>query len=403
MGKGGLNRVLLTPQDATSNPDIFVLPRDDFRATHIRTFLYESSPKNLRVAVSQRFLHDAAIARVQDDQSVLIEVPSFERQHIPNPPPVALVVAMQRPKVIGRVLESAAALGVSVICIVAADKVEKSYWDCKLLRPNFADSSRTASSVSKHDDDDGECDSDHDANVDQPSESNLKMDITLPKNRTNSEKDAYNGSLTPLVEPSFTPKDNKSCSSSGTSVLPGRPRGARNHPHLNAREQFHEHTRRVDGLPAVRRRLELALQQASTDAHVPAVILERRGLSALLKADHQIWEYVPWNSTCVVTHPYPHNGVPLLSVTSVISTAVSNAAVLAIGPEGGWTPSELDVLVAAGFAIAGLGERVLRSETAVVVSLGLVHEGLRLREVRTEEVRKTEQGDTLKRNGSRNE
>lgn len=403
MGKGGLNRVLLTSEDATSNPDIFILPRDDFRAIHIRTFLYESSPKILRVAVSQRFLHDAAIARVQDDQSVLIEVPSSERQHMLHPPPVALVVAMQRPKVIGRVLEAAAALGVSVICIVAADKVEKSYWDCKLLRPNFVDSPRIAASVSKHGDDDGDCDSDHGANVGQPSESDLKPTIILPKKRIEPGEDIDNGSPTALVESSSTSRDHKSCSSSGSSVLPGRPRGARNHPHLNAREQFGEHTRRVDGLPAVRRRLELALQQASTDAHVPAVILERRGLSALLKANHQIWEYVPWNSTCVATHPYPHNGVPLLAISSVVSTAVSDAAILAIGPEGGWTPSELDVLVAAGFAIAGLGERVLRSETAVVVSLGLVHEGLRLREARSEEVRKSEQCDTAERNRPRSE
>jgi 16S rRNA (uracil1498-N3)-methyltransferase len=43
------------------------------------------------------------------------------------------------------------------------------------------------------------------------------------------------------------------------------------------------------------------------------------------------------------------------------------AGALLIGPEGGWTAAERAALAAAGWAAAGLGERILRIETAAVV------------------------------------
>lgn len=46
--------------------------------------------------------------------------------------------------------------------------------------------------------------------------------------------------------------------------------------------------------------------------------------------------------------------------------------VLAIGPERGWGPRDRDALRAAGFALAHLGPRVLRSETAVVAALAIL-------------------------------
>jgi RsmE family RNA methyltransferase len=45
--------------------------------------------------------------------------------------------------------------------------------------------------------------------------------------------------------------------------------------------------------------------------------------------------------------------------------------VLAIGPEGGWEPFEVELFASAGFQPAGLGDRILRSDTACVLSVGL--------------------------------
>ena len=50
---------------------------------------------------------------------------------------------------------------------------------------------------------------------------------------------------------------------------------------------------------------------------------------------------------------------------------------LAIGPEGGWTPFELELLAAHGFSPVSWGPRALRTDTACAVLLGLVHAALR--------------------------
>lgn len=46
---------------------------------------------------------------------------------------------------------------------------------------------------------------------------------------------------------------------------------------------------------------------------------------------------------------------------------------LAIGPEGGWTEEEFAAARSAGFAQAGLGKLILRTETAVVAGLAAVN------------------------------
>ncbi|HEY6000224.1 MAG TPA: RsmE family RNA methyltransferase [bacterium] len=50
---------------------------------------------------------------------------------------------------------------------------------------------------------------------------------------------------------------------------------------------------------------------------------------------------------------------------------------LAVGPEGGWVPFELDLLQRHGFAVVGMGPRALRTDTACLVLLGLIAEHLR--------------------------
>ena len=42
-----------------------------------------------------------------------------------------------------------------------------------------------------------------------------------------------------------------------------------------------------------------------------------------------------------------------------------------VGPEGGWSPAEVDLLTAAGCSLATLGSRVLRTETAGLVGAAL--------------------------------
>ncbi len=51
----------------------------------------------------------------------------------------------------------------------------------------------------------------------------------------------------------------------------------------------------------------------------------------------------------------------------------AKTAVLAIGPEGGWTDAELAAARAARFEDASLGKLILRTETAVVASLAVLN------------------------------
>lgn len=55
----------------------------------------------------------------------------------------------------------------------------------------------------------------------------------------------------------------------------------------------------------------------------------------------------------------------------------TNEAVLAIGPEGGWTDEELGWFREAGWTAASLGNTILRAETAAVVGAAMALEMLR--------------------------
>jgi len=63
------------------------------------------------------------------------------------------------------------------------------------------------------------------------------------------------------------------------------------------------------------------------------------------------------------------NGVPMAGRDT---SARPSPVVIAVGPEGGFEPDELDALHAAGFVSVGLGKTVLRFETAAVVAAGIV-------------------------------
>ncbi|MBN1411139.1 MAG: 16S rRNA (uracil(1498)-N(3))-methyltransferase [Spirochaetales bacterium] len=59
---------------------------------------------------------------------------------------------------------------------------------------------------------------------------------------------------------------------------------------------------------------------------------------------------------------------PLLSDIPVISLPVT----LAVGSERGWTRAEREVFLSSGFKTARLGQRILRTETAVLCGLSIV-------------------------------
>jgi RsmE family RNA methyltransferase len=64
------------------------------------------------------------------------------------------------------------------------------------------------------------------------------------------------------------------------------------------------------------------------------------------------------------------------SAGSLVRKTAEERVLLAIGPEGGWNDFETALLRAHGFLSAGMGPRTLRSDTACVSLLALLHEAL---------------------------
>jgi RsmE family RNA methyltransferase len=102
---------------------------------------------------------------------------------------------------------------------------------------------------------------------------------------------------------------------------------------------------------ALREQLILGLEQAR-DTALPEVIIEKRFKPFV---EDQL-PGIAAGSLGLVGHPGDFPACP---------RAVEQAVTLAIGPEGGWIPYEVDKLREAGLQPVQLGERILRVETAV--------------------------------------
>lgn len=69
------------------------------------------------------------------------------------------------------------------------------------------------------------------------------------------------------------------------------------------------------------------------------------------------------DSVRIVAHPY-------VDVSQgALESAPSGRLLLAIGPEGGWTPGEVELLETKGFSRYSLGKRILRTDTATIALL----------------------------------
>lgn len=106
---------------------------------------------------------------------------------------------------------------------------------------------------------------------------------------------------------------------------------------------------------AIREQLILGLEQAR-DSVLPEIVIEKRfkpfvedRLPALVEG-----------TLGLVGHPGDFPACP---------RAVEQPVTLAIGPEGGWIPYEVDLLHASGLNPVQLGARILRVETAVTALL----------------------------------
>ncbi|MCL9798547.1 16S rRNA (uracil(1498)-N(3))-methyltransferase [Pseudomonas sp. rhizo66] len=211
----------------------------DRRLTHMQEVHRSEVGDSLRVGRINGLMGTAELLRLEAGEAEL-------RVSLDQPPPVklplTLVLALPRPKMLRRVFQTVATMGVSKVILVNSYRVEKSFWQ------------------------------------------------------------------TPFLEPD-----------------------------------------------AIRENLILGLEQAR-DTVLPQIIIEKRFKPFVEDRLPAITD----GTLGLVGHPGNYPPCP---------RALSEPVTLAIGPEGGWIPYEIDLLAKSGLQPVQLGERILRVETAVTALL----------------------------------
>jgi RsmE family RNA methyltransferase len=104
------------------------------RAEHIRSVLKSTPGKELRIGLLNGPLGRGVVERIHGGEVVL--KCEFDGK-TPSRPAVDLLLALPRPKVMKRLWAQLAALGVGRIILTNAEKVERCYFDCHVLEPDF--------------------------------------------------------------------------------------------------------------------------------------------------------------------------------------------------------------------------------------------------------------------------
>jgi 16S rRNA (uracil1498-N3)-methyltransferase len=235
-----VNLLLLLEEDFLPDGIVRLTGR---RAAHARIVLRIKEGERLRVGKLNGPVGEGRVLRVSSDE-LRLQVSLTDQA--PKRPGVDLLLAMPRPKALKRVLSGAASLGVDRIVLLNAARVEKSYFDSKVIDEGFM--------------------------------RNL------------------------LIE---------------------------------------------------------GLEQAR-DTQLPTVFIRNR-----LKpfVEDELDGFLGPEPSRVLAHP-------ITAARAVPSIAPRRRTAVAIGPEGGWTPFEIDLLTARGFEVASFGVRSLRVEVFVPFVLG---------------------------------
>jgi RsmE family RNA methyltransferase len=111
------------------------------------------------------------------------------------------------------------------------------------------------------------------------------------------------------------------------------------------------------------------LQQAR-DTRLPGVSIHRQ--FKVLIEDDLDGLFPPGPSGCrLVADPAANR-----PAAEIVRESVEERILLAIGPEGGWNDFERALFKAHGFQAGGMGPRTLRTDTACVALLAIVHEAV---------------------------
>ena len=124
-----MNLILLHDQDFVSATRVILKDR---RAEHVRRVHRAGVGDSLRVGLIDSLMGTAQILSL-DDNSLELEVNLT--QEPPPPLDLTLLLALPRPKMLKRILQTVSAMGAKRIYLINSYRVEKSFWSSPLLTP----------------------------------------------------------------------------------------------------------------------------------------------------------------------------------------------------------------------------------------------------------------------------
>lgn len=234
--------LLLLNQDDFVSPQLAII-RDQRRCEHIQQIQQAKTGDQLKAGLLNGLAGKATILDMQTGNNYEIHLQCEFDKSPPAALPLTLVMALPRPKMFRRVVQTLSSLGVKSVYFIHSYRVEKSFWQSPFLNPEDV---------------------------------NHQLILGLEQ--------------------------------SGDTVL----------PQVIFKNRF----------------------KPFVEDELPAIIQ---------------------NKTAMVAHPYTDTPCPVF---------FNQPLVLAIGPEGGFIPYEIDLLKQQGFEAVHIGERILRVETALPFLVG---------------------------------
>jgi len=129
-----VNLLLLEPGELSADGTARVEGR---RAEHVRAVLRAADGERIGAGVVDGRMGDAEILRGgagAPADAPLVLRPALDREP-PPPSPVALLLALPRPKMLRRILQAVAAMGVKRLVLVGSYRVERSYFASPFVGP----------------------------------------------------------------------------------------------------------------------------------------------------------------------------------------------------------------------------------------------------------------------------
>jgi 16S rRNA (uracil1498-N3)-methyltransferase len=125
-----MNVLILEDRDFTDDHQARITGR---RHIHLTTILKAAVGTRLTIGKLNGNLGSGRVTAIAEDAT------SLAIEHLDEPPPptlpITLILGLPRPKMLQRTLQTIATMGVETLCLIQTDRVEKSFWQTPLLRP----------------------------------------------------------------------------------------------------------------------------------------------------------------------------------------------------------------------------------------------------------------------------